>query len=59
MSSKNKLIIIVSYIMAGIMTIFSPLTVNPGNQGCCAECALKKEDEVEYVHEEEDETDGE
>ena len=53
----NKIIIVVSYIMSGLMAFFSPLTVNHGNQGCCAECTLKKEEEVEYVHEETDNTD--
>jgi len=52
-----KIIIIMSYLMSGLMAFFSPLTVNHGNQGCCAECVLKKEDEIEYVHEENQDTD--
>jgi hypothetical protein len=45
--------------MAGVMGFFSPMTVNHGDSGCCAECALKKEEEIEVVYEEEDNIDGE
>ncbi len=50
----NKVIVVMSYVMALVMSIFSPLTVSHGSQGCCAECTLKKEDELELVHEEEE-----
>ncbi len=50
----NKILATVSLFMAALMSFFSPLTVNHGNQGCCAECALKKEDEVEFVYEDEE-----
>lgn len=43
-----------SFLMAAIMSFFSPLTVNHGNSGCCAECVLKKEDEIEFVYEDEE-----
>ncbi len=38
--------------MAGVMSLFSPLNVSHGNQGCCAECVLKREDEIECVYDE-------
>ncbi len=50
----NKVIVIMSYVMAVVMSIFSPLSVSHGSQGCCAECTLKKEDELELVHDEEE-----
>ena len=38
--------------MAGLMAFFSPLqSVQHGEPFCCAECALKKEDEIEVVDE--------
>ena len=44
--------------MAGVMSFFSPLTISHGDTGCCAECTLKKEEEIEVVLEysEEDNT---
>ncbi len=50
----SKLVLVMSFIMAGVMSFFNPLTVNHGNQGCCAECTLKKEEEVELVYEDEE-----
>ena len=39
-------------LMAGIMATFSPMqNIVHGEAGCCAECALKKEDEIEVVDE--------
>lgn len=49
----KKMILVVSVGMAGVMSFFSPLTVSHGSQGCCAECTLKREDEIEYVQEDE------
>ena len=43
----------ISFLMAGVMSFFSPLTMNHGDRGCCAECTLKKEEEIEFVYEEE------
>jgi hypothetical protein len=43
-----------SFFMAGAMGLFSPLNVNHGDMGCCAECTLKREEEVEVVWEEDD-----
>ena len=47
--------------MVGVMGLFSPLNVNHGDMGCCAECTLKREEEVEVVWEEDsrDKKDGE
>ena len=47
----NKVILVMSFAMAGVMSFFSPLTVSTGNQGCCAECVIKREDEIEIVYE--------
>jgi len=37
--------------MAAVMTWFSPLQITHGVNSCCAECVLKKEDEIEIVEE--------
>lgn len=37
--------------MAALMTMFTPMQVQHGEAGCCAECALKREDEIEVVDE--------
>lgn len=50
----SKVILVVSSMMAGVMSFFSPLTISHGNTGCCAECTLKREDEVELVYEDEE-----
>jgi hypothetical protein len=43
----------VSLFMAGLIAWFQPLQIQHGQQGCCAECALKKEeDQIEVVHQE-------
>ena len=43
--------------MAGLMAFFSPMQQIPHGEGlCCAECALKKEDEIEIVDEFEETT---
>ena len=51
---KNKIILMLSFTMAAVMSLFSPLTVNHGQGSCCAECIMKKEDEVEMVYEDEE-----
>ena len=50
----SEVILVMSFAMSGVMSLFSPLTMSHGNQGCCAECTLKREDEVEFVYEDED-----
>ena len=48
----NNLMKITSFFMAGLVSLFSPMTISHGDAGCCAECALKKEEEIEVVEEE-------
>ncbi len=48
----SRLMVIVSTMMSAVMSLFSPLTIGHGDSGCCAECVLKKEEEVEIIHEE-------
>jgi len=50
----SKIILVMSFTMSGVMSFFSPLTMSHGNQGCCAECTLKREDETEIIYEEEE-----
>jgi hypothetical protein len=40
--------------MAAIMSLFSPLSVSHGQGSCCAECVMKREDEIELVYEDEE-----
>jgi hypothetical protein len=47
----NRILLGISFTMAWVMSFFSPLTISHGDQGCCAECTLKKEDEIEIVDE--------
>jgi|TARA_B110000459_G_C16314951_1_gene360968 hypothetical protein len=47
----KKTIQIVGLAMAGLMAWFSPLQITHGTNSCCAECTLKKEDEIEVVEE--------
>lgn len=51
---RNRILTIFSFGMAAIMSLFSPLNVNHGQGSCCAECVMKKEDEIEYVYEDEE-----
>ncbi len=51
---KNKITLIISFAMAAMMSLFSPLTVNHGQGSCCAECVMKREDEIELVYEDEE-----
>ena len=51
MGSMKKVIQIIGLGMAGLMTWFSPMQVTHGINSCCAECVLKKEDEIEVVDE--------
>jgi hypothetical protein len=48
----KNLMKITSFFMAGLVSLFSPMTINQGDPGCCAECAMKKEEEIEVVEEE-------
>jgi len=41
----KKLIKILSLLMAGLMSWFSPIMMNSGT--CCVGCDMKKEDEVQ------------
>ena len=47
----KKTIQIVGLAMAGLMAWFTPLQTTHGTNSCCAECVLKKEDEIEVVEE--------
>ena len=47
----KNLIQILGLFMAGLMTWFAPLQLSHTSNMCCAECVLKKEDEVEVVQE--------
>jgi len=49
----KEIIKIISFLMAGMVSFFSPLTIAHGDTGCCAECVLKKEEEIEVVDEQE------
>ena len=51
----SKLTLVMSFAMAAVMSFFSPLTVSHGQGSCCAECVMKREDEVELVCEDEEE----
>ena len=50
----SKLTLLMSFAMAAVMSFFSPLTVNHGQGSCCAECVMKREDEIELVYEDEE-----
>ena len=50
-STMKKAIQILGLGMAALMTWFSPLQITHGINSCCAECVLKKEDEIEVVEE--------
>lgn len=54
----NKLLKWISFFMAGAVSLFSPMTINQGDPGCCAMCAMKKEEEIEVVEEEQNDIDG-
>jgi len=55
-----KLLKPLGLLMAGLMAWFSPIQQIPhGEAGCCAECAMKKEDEIEFVEEIKEEEDTE
>ena len=47
----KKTLQILGLTMAGLMTWFSPMQITHGTNSCCAECVLKKEDEIEVVEE--------
>lgn len=47
----NKIIMAISFLMAGVMSFFSPLSITQGQGSCCAECVMKREDEIEFVYE--------
>ena len=48
----------ISLVMASVMTFFSPISITHGEGSCCAECVMKREDEVEAVVVQEQNTDG-
>ncbi len=50
----KKLKLIISFVMAAVMSFFSPLNVTHGQGSCCAECVMKREDEIEFVYEDEE-----
>ena len=50
----SKLTLLMSFAMPAVMSFFSPLTVNHGQGSCCAECVMKREDEIELVYEDEE-----
>ncbi len=50
----NKLLMTMSFCMAAVMSFFSPLNISQGEAGCCAECAIKREEEVELVYQDEE-----
>lgn len=50
----SRIFQILSFVMAATMSLFSPVTASHGQGQCCAECVLKREDEVELVYEDED-----
>ena len=54
----NRLMKIASFFMVGVMSFFSPITANSGEANCCAECAMKREEEVEVVYQEEENQEG-
>ena len=47
----KNLMKITSFLMAGLVSLFSPMTISHGDTGCCAQCAMKKEEEIEVVDE--------
>lgn len=44
--------------LAAALAVLQPMQVNHGTTMCCAECQMKKEDEIEVVQDEEDETEA-
>jgi len=50
----SKIFKILTFIMAAVMSLFSPVTASHGQGHCCAECVMKREDEVELVYEDEE-----
>ena len=53
-----KLKLITNFTMAAVMSFFSPITTNHGQGSCCAECVMKREDEVELVYQDEENQNG-
>jgi hypothetical protein len=54
----NKIMMTISFFMAGAMSLLSPMTMSHGEGSCCAECTFKKEEEIEVVYDEEDNKEG-
>jgi len=48
----KKLLQGLTWFFMSLVALFNPLNITHGQQGCCAECAFKREDEVEQVEEE-------
>ena len=53
----SKIFKILTFIMAATMSLFSPVTTSHVQGQCCAECVMKREDEIEIVYEDEDNQD--
>lgn len=43
---------------ASLLAFFQPLKIQQGQGMCCAECAFKKEDEIEVVDQQEENTEA-
>lgn len=53
-----KLIRNVVLFAASLLAFFQPLKIQQGQGMCCAECAFKKEDEIEVVNQQEENTEA-
>ena len=47
---------LLNFLFMAITAAFGPLNIQHGNQGCCAECALKRPEEIELKEEQEEQT---
>jgi len=54
----RKLKLIASFTMAVVMSLFSPTTTTHNQGSCCAECVMKREDEVELVYQDKENQNG-
>ena len=53
-----KLIRTIALFAASILAFFQPVKIQHGEGLCCAECAFKKEDEIEVVDQQEEKTEA-
>lgn len=53
-----KIIRFISLTVASIFAFFQPVQIQHGQGMCCAECAFKKEDEIEVVDQTEENTEA-